>query len=230
MMTRISVGPFFVREDQFNILKDRTIKHAGIYRIINANNGKGYVGSTRDLNHRLISHGSLLMSGKHGNKHLQNSFNKHGGAGMFAFLIEEECDPSELLIAENRYIRQYQAMDGNRGYNMQMGIRDDSSARWSQEVLNKISVSNKENFKKNPERGKVASARLQKYHRENRFIAHKCLIKPNRFKHPDGRIFFGGAGEMIRSFPEDRLNQSALWRLANGLAHTHKGWTIVKQC
>lgn len=71
-----------------------------IYKITNFINGKTYVGSTNGkLNHRWNIHKSLLRRHIHGNKHLQNSWNKYGESN-FKFDMIEECDNSVLIERE----------------------------------------------------------------------------------------------------------------------------------
>ena len=51
---------------------------AGIYIIENLINNKIYVGSSINLKRRKYFHFNYLRNNKHGNKHLQLSFNKYG--------------------------------------------------------------------------------------------------------------------------------------------------------
>ena len=52
--------------------------NSGIYKIENLINGKIYIGSSVDLLGRKNAHFSQLNRNIHGNKKLQNSFNKYG--------------------------------------------------------------------------------------------------------------------------------------------------------
>jgi group I intron endonuclease len=58
-----------------------------IYRITNTQNGKYYVGRTKDFKGRKRRHFSCLRAGKHWNPNLQNSFNKWG-EGCFRMDVE----------------------------------------------------------------------------------------------------------------------------------------------
>ena len=60
----------------------------GVYQITNIINGKKYVGSAKTFKTRAAGHASSLKNGKHQNKHLQASFDKHG-ADAFLFEVIE---------------------------------------------------------------------------------------------------------------------------------------------
>ena len=72
---------------------------SGIYQIINLVNGKKYVGSAVNLEHRKAQHLSDLRKGIHHNPHLQSSWNKYG-ADAFEFCIVGRCSPERLIELE----------------------------------------------------------------------------------------------------------------------------------
>lgn len=76
--------------------------HHGIYRILNLTNGKFYIGSAVCLKNRASKHFSDLRKGKHGNRKLQNSFNKHGESA-FVFHVIEPVIAKELLIQREQF-------------------------------------------------------------------------------------------------------------------------------
>ena len=77
----------------------------GVYQITNIINGKKYVGSAKTFKTRAAGHASSLKNGKHQNKHLQASFDKHG-ADAFLFEVIEivEGDKGERYKIEQKYI------------------------------------------------------------------------------------------------------------------------------
>lgn len=77
--------------------------NSGIYIIRNLTTLDSYVGSSGNLGRRKNIHFAQLRKGTHSNKHLQNSFNKHGEQS-FEFIILENCDQHQLLIREQYYI------------------------------------------------------------------------------------------------------------------------------
>jgi group I intron endonuclease len=79
------------------------IEQSGIYRIINTENEKCYVGSAKCFRIRWGVHRRLLLSGKHHSPHLQGSWNKHGES-KFSFEILEFCHPEVLIVREQFWI------------------------------------------------------------------------------------------------------------------------------
>jgi group I intron endonuclease len=85
---------------------------SGVYAITNTVNGKRYVGSAVNMRCRWASHRRELRANKHGNKYLQNAWNKYGEAA-FDFTIVELVLPAFLLDIEQKHL------DANRGgYNL----------------------------------------------------------------------------------------------------------------
>ena len=78
----------------------------GIYKILNLKNNKVYIGSSKNIFSRWKEHKKSLRKGSHHNQHLQNSYNKHG-CFSFQYIIEEECNESELLVKEELHLSKY---------------------------------------------------------------------------------------------------------------------------
>lgn len=76
---------------------------SGIYCIINIANQKRYVGSTKNLQQRLLKHRALLRHNKHENILLQNSWNKYKEQS-FDYYILEFCSEDSLTQREQYYI------------------------------------------------------------------------------------------------------------------------------
>ena len=74
---------------------------ATIYEINNTENEKRYIGSTSQWKRRKYEHKHLLENGDHGNRHLQNAWNKYGG-DAFEFSIIEETD--QQFAKEQNYL------------------------------------------------------------------------------------------------------------------------------
>ena len=86
-----------------NITTKTTSRSGGIYSITNLKTGRVYIGQTKDLYKRWISHKHLLLKNKHVNTYLQRSFNKHG-VDNFDFVLIEICDQSIITEREQYYI------------------------------------------------------------------------------------------------------------------------------
>ena len=87
---------------------------SGVYQILNTENGKCYVGSSKKIEDRWGQHRAMLSKGTHHNQKLRNSVGKHG-MGVFEFVILEEC-PQELNM--ERELHWITSLDSvAKGYN-----------------------------------------------------------------------------------------------------------------
>jgi group I intron endonuclease len=78
---------------------------AGIYQIINVQNNKAYIGSTKRFIKRYKEHKSMLKHNKHNNKHLQNAFNESGPESfIFIPLQVIEGDKKKRTIIEKMWL------------------------------------------------------------------------------------------------------------------------------
>lgn len=78
----------------------KTWGKSGIYKF-SFKNGKFYIGSAKNLSARRSSHLSQMRKANHGNRHIQNCFNKHGEPNFETLLI---CDQEDLIFFEQRAI------------------------------------------------------------------------------------------------------------------------------
>ena len=76
---------------------------SGIYMLINSENNKRYVGSSKNLYDRLHQHFHNLKYNKHHSLHLQASYNKYGESN-FEYEILEFCDLENLYEREQYYL------------------------------------------------------------------------------------------------------------------------------
>lgn len=90
---------------------------AGIYAIVNALNGKKYVGSSLDMSRRWCQHKNDLRVGRHINTHLQRAWNSYGESAFSFVAIEvlpDDIGYDELLAVEQVYIDEILTEDGRR--------------------------------------------------------------------------------------------------------------------
>ena len=105
----------------------------GVYKITNTANGKYYVGSSKNIKQRWVRHQNELNAGVHGNKYLQNAWNKYG-AKNFQFEIIEECLVDHQFEREQFYLNTLNPF-GDKGYNI---IRQISKEYMSDNCIVKI--------------------------------------------------------------------------------------------
>ncbi len=95
----------------------KTEYQTGVYQIRNVVNGKVYVGSSsQSLKYRWEIHRAKLRAGRHGNRYLQNAWNKHGETA-FRFEIIERCSPRCCVKREQHWIDCRQSVNPRLGYN-----------------------------------------------------------------------------------------------------------------
>ncbi len=76
----------------------------GIYKIVNSQNGKIYVGSSLDVERRWRSHKNALRAGRHRNPHLQNSWDLYGESAFSFSVLDQVSEERCIYEAEQHYI------------------------------------------------------------------------------------------------------------------------------
>lgn len=111
-----------------------------IYGIINIDNGKIYIGSTKNLKTRLTMHFWRLKKNKHHNKHLQNSYNKN--PNLFKVFLIDECLNSDQYVVEQKWINFFKKENlYNKLFKVSDGIlKRQKSPSSSEETRKKISL------------------------------------------------------------------------------------------
>ena len=84
-------------------ISQNTSKKIGIYCIHNTVNGKKYIGSSINIQQRLLKHRSQLRGNYHENPFLQNSYNKYGESSFITYPVIY-CEEKNLLCNEQHYI------------------------------------------------------------------------------------------------------------------------------
>lgn len=115
------------------ITKKLINERPGIYLIRNIITDFVYIGSSKNVYHRLMTHKSELLNNKHDNTHLQRSFNKHG-CKNFSVELLEYCD--DLISKETFYLAQY-----TNCYNTRIVCDNNSGLLLSESHKQKISKS-----------------------------------------------------------------------------------------
>ena len=81
-------------------------KVSGIYAIINKVNWHRYIGSSQSIKDRWKRHIARLEKNDHHSTHLQHAWNCYG-RDSFEFVVLLECEVSELIANEQKYIDAY---------------------------------------------------------------------------------------------------------------------------
>lgn len=85
---------------------NKYMKYPGIYAIININNNKCYVGSSKNVYSRCILHLNHLSKNKHHSIFLQRAYNKYGKEN-FKIILLAKCPDEKLYLEklENKFIQ-----------------------------------------------------------------------------------------------------------------------------
>ena len=129
-----------------------TNKNCGIYKITNTVTGKFYIGSAVNIKRRWAIHRSRLDANKHGNRHLQNSWNKHG-EDSFTFEVLECCEKERLIEREQFYI------DNEKpAYNISPTAGNCLGVKHTDETKRKISEAKKGKVRSDESKRKISEA------------------------------------------------------------------------
>lgn len=138
----------------------------GIYEFFNLENGKRYVGSSKDIYNRLHEHYYNLKSNKAHNKHFQAAWNKYGEES-FLYNVLEFCNEDVRFEREQYYIDFIQPE-----YNLTNNVIANTGHKVSKECKEKIS----ETLKK-----KYLSGEIETYKQEHNWI-HCYIYNIRTFK------------------------------------------------
>lgn len=90
-------------------------RRSGIYQLLNAANGKVYIGSAVDLMKRVLHHRQELRDNEHRNPKLQRAWRKYSEAAFEARVIEFVPNKADLIEREQYWIDL--AQSAKNGYN-----------------------------------------------------------------------------------------------------------------
>ncbi len=90
---------------------------SGIYKITCTGNGRVYIGSAKEIRHRIRKHYETARRGKHHSPLFQRSFGKYGEPA-FVPVVVELCGLDELIRREQYWIDFYRAADRRLGLNI----------------------------------------------------------------------------------------------------------------
>jgi|GEM_PF-3737206 len=103
---------FYYHDSTFS----KDINKPGIYGIFSIASNKWYIGQAVKVGIRLRNHKAMLRDGTHENEHLNFAASKYG-IENFIFVPLEFCKRSELNDLEVYYIKFYNSIDPDYGYN-----------------------------------------------------------------------------------------------------------------
>lgn len=147
--------PFDVNEKVEN-------NRSGVYAIVNIVTRKFYIGSAVKLSKRKNNHLSNLRKGKHKNRHLQSSYNKHGEDCFIFKVLGYVEDKNSLLDIEDNWIKQYKPLGVL--YNIREEASNNLGVKHSKEAKKKISEEAKGRIMSDEAKQKISEANTGKIH------------------------------------------------------------------
>lgn len=96
------------------------MSNIGVYGVLCTANGKWYVGQTKNLHNRRISHLTALATGKHPRAEMLSDAIRYG-ADCFEFHVLSETHPDNLFREEREWIARKNSANPECGYNIHEG-------------------------------------------------------------------------------------------------------------
>lgn len=109
-----------INDIKFNLNIEDDLHISCIYKIIDVEKQKIYIGKATNLLNRYNSHKTDLKLNRHCNKILQRLFNK---GRKLTMKIIEKVNVENLFEKENYYINLYKTLDRNYGYNLAENVK-----------------------------------------------------------------------------------------------------------
>lgn len=195
----------------------------GIYKIINLQNNKIYIGSSSNLKSRKYKHFLGLKNNKHCNYHLQNSYNKYGKENFKWEIIEYikydeniEILKNNLLEREQYYLNLYESYNPEKGYNICSIAGSRLGSEVSEKTKQKISEGN---------RGKIVSEESKKKISKNH---KKPFLGKHRSEEVKNKISESHRGRIFSEESRKKMSESAKRRISNRKGTKHSEETLRK--
>lgn len=135
---------------------------SAVYKIINLQNNKIYIGSSLNVNQRLNAHKRNLRDNKHINKILQEEYNSFGVQNFVYGIIEYvEYDKELLLDREQYWLDYYKSYDNNYGYNIFSDSRNANGYKHTDESKKKMSEFQKGKVLSDEHKNKISETLLK---------------------------------------------------------------------
>lgn len=180
---------------------------SGIYKIISPS-GKFYIGSSKNIERRIKEHWYDCRKQQHKNQALQRAFNKYG---PLPFVILLECEESELLYYEQKFID-----DLKPAYNRSKVA---GKVEFTDAVRAKMSASSQRRWSDPEERKRLAEKSLGRRHKPETIA--KLSAKSKAFVNSEkGRQHIANLAKVLRGrvVPDEtrkKLSESAKGRVVS---------------
>src|SRR5882762_822406 len=190
--------------------------NTGIYKIENTVNGKVYIGSTANFGSRFNGHKRGLRCNRHGNAHLQSSWNKYGESA-FTFTPILYCDPEFLIKWEQIAIDGHKSLLGwDNMYNLRPAAFIVSST-----TRKKQSASQKARFLKygvsRETRDKMSKTRTGRTNSRESIEKTVAITRARGGYRPTNAFIYSGVGRKHSEETKARMRASHAKRKEQGI-------------
>lgn len=191
---------------------------SGVYKITNIENGKVYIGSSKDINKRITAHIRELKKNIHDNTHLQSAWNKYGKEKFEFSILEFVPDINILLEREQFWMDKYQCYKRDFGYNMLPTAGSPDGNRLSKETRKRISESNKGRNCTAETKQKISNSQKGKVHTQEE-REHTSKVIKEKWKDPEYRKMML---ERHKNREKKELSQEVLQDMSNRMKELYK--------
>lgn len=191
-----------VKENFIFNIPDEHKKSSGIYKISQNIDNRIYVGSAVKLWTRFLKHIEKLKKDEHGNKYLQNFFNKNKNA-IYSFNLIELADLDRLIEREQLWLDQTKCYEHDIGFNICPKADSPIGIKRDEDFRRKISGKNNYNWgKKLSEDRKRIISEANKGNQNWKKIKNPCYkgLKEKRDKSRVAIVKITEKGEYIEEF------------------------------
>lgn len=166
---------------------------SGVYEILNAVNGKVYIGSAVNFKKRRAGHLYHLRRNTHRNPHLQCAWNKYG-EDSFLFLPVEHVvlDKNELVSREQFWIDALNACDRAKGYNISPTAGSQLGLVHSEKTRLKMSLAHKGHETSDETRAKISKAQKGQKRSPHSAETKQKMSETHRVLGPNDGTFMAG--------------------------------------
>ena len=210
-------------------------KKSGIYKIINTENNKVYIGKALDIYRRIKAHVTALNTrDTNENRHLINSWHKYGRKCFTYEVVEYIEDVNKIAERELYWMDYFDSLSRDKGYNM----RYDSATGLivSEETRQRCREAQLERFKDPKERAKIGRS-AKKFWKENPDIKEQMSKNVSKAKEKYNFLQYTREGEFIKNWDSVKSiiydNPDYKWQniysVCNGYKKTYMGFVWKKE-
>lgn len=131
-----------------------------IYTVLNKQNGKIYVGKTKNYRKRVNQHLSAARRGGAGSFYLHRAINKYGVDNFTFNILQSFENEEDCFSAEKYWISYFGSSDSDLGYNLTIGGEGATGSKRSEETKQKLRNSKLGKKRSEEDKAKISLGRM----------------------------------------------------------------------